>query len=462
MTKPSIASRHPPQAYRDLVLRPISRLSVLFLSSTTVRMTIALLYLLPAYIIVKTIEVLPSIYSRWHLLLAPGGREQLVKESDQQRAWEEDFARKQYNRSCVLSHEGQIFQTDAKKCLREAHWSPDIDRFSLCGVDVGVVHEKPEKVTGRPIVLLHGNPSWSFMWRNVIPHLTQQGHEVYALDWIGHGLSDKPSQPSMISFELHMRTLQAFLAEFNVTNCCIAAHDWGGCVALSTLPHLPQGTCTSLFLLNTFFPPRPTDITIHSYMLYLLWFFSTGIFDGYLPEWAVMRYMSPQTTSRTMDGYCAPFAAGVATKASVSRFAHIVPGIPDFVLSLRDHYLWRMVEGLLGPTSFTNITAQARLAERNRLVRSFWAEPSEKLQDEVRSQVMVAFGRDDPLLVDFKDVLVHTIEPNLQRHAVGGEWIERAGHYPTEDRPLQVARLIQRFVQASRPLTDGSEQAFTT
>lgn len=233
-------------------------------------------------------------------------------------------------------------------------------------------------------------------------------------------------------------------------------------MALSTLPDLPPAICTSLFLLNTFFPPRPTDITIHCYMLYLIWFFSTGILDGHLPEWAVMRYMSPQTTSTAMDGYCAPFTTGVATKASVSRFAHIVPGIPDFVLSLRAHDLWRMVEGLLGPPSFTNITAQARLAERNRFVRSYWAESSAELQDEVRPQVMVAFGHDDPLLVDFKDVLVHTIEPSLQLHALGGEWIERAGHYPTEDRPLEVARLIQRFVEASRPLTDGLERAFTT
>lgn len=75
---------------------------------------------------------------------------------------------------------------------------------------------------------------------------------------------------------------------------------------------------------------------------------------------------------------------------------------------------------------------------------------------------MVAFGHDDPLLVDFKDVLVHTIEPSLQLHALGGKWIERAGHYPTEDRPLEVARLVGRFVEASRPLTDGQEQAFTT
>ena len=178
MSKPTIASRHPPQSYPDIVLRPIFQLCVLFLSSTTVRMTIALLYLLPAYILVKAIEVLPSIYNRCHLLLTSSGREQLVKGSDQQRAWEEDLARKQYDGTCVLFQEGQIFRTDMRKCLREAHWSPNKKSFSVCGVDVGVVHEKPEKVTGRTVVLLHGNPSWSFMWRNVsLPAAIWDPHE---------------------------------------------------------------------------------------------------------------------------------------------------------------------------------------------------------------------------------------------------------------------------------------------
>ena len=167
MTKHTVASKHPPQSYQDIVLRPFFRICVLLLSSTAVRMIIALIYLLPAYILVKAIEALPSIYHRCHLLLTSSGREQLVKESDQQRAWEEDLARKQSDGSCILFHEGQIFRTDVGKCLREAHWSPCTERFPVCGVDVGVVHEKPEKVTGRTIVLLHGNPSWSFMWRNV-------------------------------------------------------------------------------------------------------------------------------------------------------------------------------------------------------------------------------------------------------------------------------------------------------
>ena len=167
MTKRKLASGQPPQSYQDIFLRPFFHLGVLFLSSTIVRMTIVLLYLLPAYILFKTIEVLPSVYKRCHLLLTLSGRDQLVKESDQQRAREEDLARRQDDGSCILFHEAELFRTDAKKCLGQAHWSPQTERFSVCGAGVGVIHEKPERVTGQTIVLLHGNPSWSFMWRNV-------------------------------------------------------------------------------------------------------------------------------------------------------------------------------------------------------------------------------------------------------------------------------------------------------
>lgn len=65
----------------------------------------------------------------------------------------------------------------------------------------------------------------------MIPKLLEDGHEVYALDWLGHGGSDKPMSASLISFELHMWTLMSCIDHFQLEGCCIAAHDWGGYVA---------------------------------------------------------------------------------------------------------------------------------------------------------------------------------------------------------------------------------------
>jgi pimeloyl-ACP methyl ester carboxylesterase len=51
---------------------------------------------------------------------------------------------------------------------------------------------------------------------------------VFAIDWLGHGLSDKPLQASIISFELHMQTLFKFFDHYQIGNAVVAAHDWGG------------------------------------------------------------------------------------------------------------------------------------------------------------------------------------------------------------------------------------------
>jgi pimeloyl-ACP methyl ester carboxylesterase len=63
--------------------------------------------------------------------------------------------------------------------------------------------------------------------RHIIPALAAQGHEVYAIDWIGCGLSEKPLDASTISFELHMATLRSF-SHFQVHDSLVVAHDWGG------------------------------------------------------------------------------------------------------------------------------------------------------------------------------------------------------------------------------------------
>jgi pimeloyl-ACP methyl ester carboxylesterase len=58
--------------------------------------------------------------------------------------------------------------------------------------------------------------------------LVEDGHELYALDWLGHGRSDKPTQRESITFELHMRTLSAFFNHAQLSDAILVAHSWGG------------------------------------------------------------------------------------------------------------------------------------------------------------------------------------------------------------------------------------------
>ncbi len=81
-----------------------------------------------------------------------------------------------------------------------------------------------EAGTGEPIVFIHGNPTSSYVWRNVIPHVEQIGH-VFAVDLIGMGRSDKPDID--YSFADHYRYVEAFIDKLGLENITLVLHDWG-------------------------------------------------------------------------------------------------------------------------------------------------------------------------------------------------------------------------------------------
>ncbi len=81
---------------------------------------------------------------------------------------------------------------------------------------------------GSPVVLLHGNPTWGFLWRDTIPPLVAAGHRVIVPDMIGFGLSEKPAHEQAHSLDGHIANLAALLRGLDITDATIVCHDWGG------------------------------------------------------------------------------------------------------------------------------------------------------------------------------------------------------------------------------------------
>lgn len=451
------AELHP--SIRDFLLIPLFHLCVLLFHSTCVRLLVALA-LLPLYCARQTVSVLPNIVQNAHLLFTSKGRFRLCQASDSYRQKEQKIAWEQYNGTYKFSPSKILTWNDC------SHQKPERVEIEVCGIKARIVHAKPPILGkgSKRLLMVHGNPSWGYIWRNVIPTMNAAGHEVFSIDWLGHGASDKPTDPREISFELHMQTLVAVIRHFDLDDFYIAAHDWGGCIVLCTVPSFPEGhRCAGLFLLNTFLPPRPQDISLHYYLLYWIWFFSTGVFGPLLPESLVLRFMAPNITKTVAEGYSIPYRqCPTKTKASTNRFAHIVPGIPDSILDQRSRFLWRMVEGLIGPEHLTNINAQASLARRDVEVRRWWSgEEIEKENAEKRGpggagtdrassapgQVMVVFGQDDPLLPEFRQILVDTVKVSKLVANREGDWIAGAGHYPMEQTPDVIAKSIDSLLK---------------
>ena len=86
-----------------------------------------------------------------------------------------------------------------------------------------------------PVLLLHGNPSWGWLWRDTIPPLLAAGYRVIVPDQIGFGLSEHPHTPSAHSLDNHAANLVALIDQLDLSGIFFVCHDWGGPTGLSAL-----------------------------------------------------------------------------------------------------------------------------------------------------------------------------------------------------------------------------------
>ena len=81
-----------------------------------------------------------------------------------------------------------------------------------------------------PILLMHGEPSWSYLYRKFVPDLVARGHRVIAPDLIGFGRSDKPAARSDYTYERHVAWMSAWLSALDLNDITLFCQDWGGLI----------------------------------------------------------------------------------------------------------------------------------------------------------------------------------------------------------------------------------------
>jgi haloalkane dehalogenase len=86
---------------------------------------------------------------------------------------------------------------------------------------------------GSPVVMLHGEPTWSFVWRSVIPAIRDAGFRCVVPDHAGFGRSDKPFDPSWHSLEGHVEITRSLLGDLDLRDVTLVVHDWGGPIGLT-------------------------------------------------------------------------------------------------------------------------------------------------------------------------------------------------------------------------------------
>ena len=199
----------------------------------------------------------------------------------------------------------------------EPHYVDD-----LAGYEGLRLHHLDEGAAGRQVFLcLHGEPTWAYLYRKMIPVFVAAGHRAVAPDFFGFGRSDKPVDDDIYTFGFHRRMLLAFIERLDLRNITLVVQDWGGLLGL-TLPMEMPARFSRLLVMNTTLAVGQTP--------------GAG-FDGWkayvkanpdLIVGALMKRSTPILSDAEAAAYDAPFP-DERYKAGVRRFPELVMVSPN-------------------------------------------------------------------------------------------------------------------------------------
>jgi haloalkane dehalogenase len=252
--------------------------------------------------------------------------------------------------------------------------------------------------SGSPVLLLHGEPSWAFLYRKLIPHLDDVAR-VVAPDYLGFGRSDKPTRIEDYSYDFHYGSIERLVDELDLRETTVVVQDWGGPIGLRLAVERPDRV-GRLVILNTGIgagrAPSPEWLRFREFMRRL----GTEIVPGQLVRISCVDELEDDVVA----GYNAPFPTP-ESKAGVLAFPELVP------------------------TELEHPSAAKMLEVRAGLER--WEKPA-----------LVLFSDSDPI---FTPVAAEHMASRIPG-AGPAEIVEGAGHFLQEEKGEEIAERIVRFL----------------
>jgi len=207
--------------------------------------------------------------------------------------------------------------------LPDYPWAPHYvsDLPALAGLRMHYLDEGP-RAAPLTWLCLHGNPSWSYVWRRMIPVFLAAGGRVVAPDLVGFGKSDKPKRDAAHTFEWHRQVLLEFVERLDLRNIVLAVQDWGGLLGL-TLPMEDPQRYRGLLVMNTTLGTGDAPLSAG----FLAW----REMCAKNPGFDVARLFArgnPHLRPQECAAYAAPFP-DVGHRAALRAFPAMVPDHPD-------------------------------------------------------------------------------------------------------------------------------------
>ncbi|MFM9853739.1 MAG: haloalkane dehalogenase [Sphingomonadaceae bacterium] len=254
-----------------------------------------------------------------------------------------------------------------------------------------------------PILLMHGEPSWSYLYRNFVPPLAANGHRVLAPDLIGFGKSDKPADRTDYTYERHVAWMTAWLLALDLKDITLFCQDWGGLIGLRLVAAFPD-RFARLIIGNTGLPIGTG--WSEGFKAWLDFSQNVETFPtGFIVNSGCVRDLTPAE----MAAYDAPYP-DERYKEGARQFPTLVPITPEHASVTENTAAWAALSTFDKPvlTCFSDSDAVTKGGEKAFIDR-------------------IPGAKDQP----------HVI-------------IENAGHFLQEDQPEQLLAMIETFILSTR------------
>ena len=207
----------------------------------------------------------------------------------------------------------------------------DVDELRMHFVDEGPADTQP-------VLLLHGEPSWSYLYRHMIPPIVSAGLRAVAPDLIGFGKSDKPGSLDDYSYEKHVGWMKLFIDKLDLGNITLVCQDWGSLIGLR-LAAENEARFTGIVLANGGLPTGDRAMPAAFRVWRAFARFSPWFPIGRIIQSATVTQLEPDEVA----AYDAPFPDS-SYKAGARAFPRLVPTTPDDPASPANRAAWEVLE----------------------------------------------------------------------------------------------------------------------